>query len=230
MANEIDLVVGEVAFQKITELIKRLGDVDIAFGEIATKFSNLGKGANPQSTAELEKLTAENQKLNKALNDLKASYTTIDTELAKNTPDAAKVALLKATIIELTSTPEAIGFAVVRSQGITEGQWISFDSHINQEKVIQDSDFYQDYSYQLIVDVEPNKYEDIYRSIMHPAGIKLFTTFGQTSFINIDIDFVASEIISFVQSDFNITSEDESEFIVSEESDSLYLVTRVFEV
>jgi len=154
----------------------------------------------------------------------------LDTELAKKTPDAAKVALLKATIIELTSTPEAIGLAVVRSQGITEGQWISFDSHINQEKVIQDSDFYQDYSYQLIVDVEPNKYEDIYRSIMHPAGIKLFTTFGQTSFINIDIDFVASEIASFAQSDFSIISEDASEFIVSEGSDSLYLVTRIFEV
>jgi chromosome segregation ATPase len=85
MSNEIDLVVGEVAFQKITELIKRLGDVDTEFGKIATKFSDLGKTSNPQSTAELAKLTAENQKLNKALNDLKASYTTIDTELAKNT-------------------------------------------------------------------------------------------------------------------------------------------------
>ena len=83
MANEIDLVVGEVAFQKITELIKRLGDVDIAFGEIATKFSNLGKGANPQSTAELAKLTAENEKLNKALTELRASYAAIDSGLAK---------------------------------------------------------------------------------------------------------------------------------------------------
>ena len=85
MANEIDLVVGEVAFQKITELINRLKDVDQEFETLATKFSNLGKTSNPQSTAELAKLTAENQKLNKALNDLKASYTTIDTELAKNT-------------------------------------------------------------------------------------------------------------------------------------------------
>ena len=85
MANEIDLVVGEVAFQKITELINRLKDVDKEFETLATKFSNLGKASNPQSTAELAKLTAENQKLNKALNDLKASYTTIDTELAKNT-------------------------------------------------------------------------------------------------------------------------------------------------
>ena len=85
MANEIDLVVGQVAFDKITELIGRLKDVDTEFGKIADKFSNLGKTGNPQSTAELAKLTAENEKLNKALNDLKSSYTTIDTELAKNT-------------------------------------------------------------------------------------------------------------------------------------------------
>ena len=154
----------------------------------------------------------------------------LDTELAKTAPNTATVDILRTTIAGLISTPEAIGISIVKSQGITEGRWISFESHINQEKVIQDSDFYQDYSYQLIVDVEPNKYEDIYRSIMHPAGIKLFTTFGQASFINIDIDFVASEITSFAQSDFSIIAENDSEFIVSEESDSLYLVTRVFEV
>ena len=85
MPNEIDLVVGQVAFDKITELINRLKDVDTEFGKIATKFSDLGKTSNPQSTSELAKLTAENEKLNKALNDLKSSYTTIDTELAKNT-------------------------------------------------------------------------------------------------------------------------------------------------
>lgn len=154
----------------------------------------------------------------------------LTSELAKLTPNTEIVDSLQLLIPELTSTPEAIGIAIVSSQGITEGRWTSFESHINQEKVLQDSDFYQDYSYQLIVDVEPNKYEDVYRSIMHPAGIKLFTTFGQASFINIDIDFVASEIISFAQTDFAMTSENDSEFIVSEESDSLYLVTRIFEV
>ena len=102
MANEIDLVVGEVAFKKITELIGRLKDVDEEFGKIATKFSDLGKTSNPQSTAELAKLTAENQKLNKALNDLKASYTTIDTELAKtNTTRASSSKLITQETIDI---------------------------------------------------------------------------------------------------------------------------------
>ena len=52
-------------------------------GKLATKFSNLGKTGSPQSTAELAKLTAENEKLNKVLTELRASYTNIDTELDK---------------------------------------------------------------------------------------------------------------------------------------------------
>ena len=174
----------------------------------------------------------ENGKPIQIFNESKVERTRLqlNSELAKLMPDTEIVNSLQAVIVELTSTPDAIGTAIVKSQGITEGRWTSFESHINQEKVLQDSDFYQDYSYQLTVDVEPNKYEDIYRSIMHPAGIKLFTAFGLASFINIDIDFVASEITSFAQSDFAMTSENDGEFIVSEESDSLYLVTRIFEV
>jgi hypothetical protein len=102
MANEIDLVVGQVAFDKITELINRLKDVDTEFGKIATKFSDLGKTSNPQSTAELAKLTAENEKLNKALTELRASYTTIDTELAKaNTTRASSSKLITQETIDI---------------------------------------------------------------------------------------------------------------------------------
>lgn len=83
MANEIDLIIGDAAFKQISDLLLKLGEVDTEFGKIATKFSNLGKGANPQSTAELAKLTAENEKLNKALTELRASYAAIDSGLAK---------------------------------------------------------------------------------------------------------------------------------------------------
>ena len=102
MPNEIDLIVGQVAFDKITELIGRLKDVDTEFSKIADKFSNLGKTGNPQSTAELAKLTAENEKLNKALNDLKSSYTTIDTELDKvNKKTAASSKLITQETIDI---------------------------------------------------------------------------------------------------------------------------------
>jgi len=102
MANEIDLVVGKAAFTQINDLLLKLGEVDTEFSKIADKFSNLGKGSNPQSTAELAKLTAENEKLNKVLTELRASYTTIDTELAKtNTTRASSSKLITQETIDI---------------------------------------------------------------------------------------------------------------------------------
>jgi len=102
MANEIDLVVGTEAFTQINNLLLKLGEVDTEFNKIATKFSNLGKGANPQSTAELAKLTAENEKLNKVLTELRASYAGIETGLAKaNTARATSSKLITQETIDI---------------------------------------------------------------------------------------------------------------------------------
>lgn len=83
---------------------------------------------------------------------------------------------------------DARGTAFSRRQGITEGKWEAFKSHTNREKVIQDSFFYQDYSYEITTDVSPNEYEIEYRNQMHPAGLKLFTRVGAIAVINKDID------------------------------------------
>lgn len=87
---------------------------------------------------------------------------------------------------------DAIGIASARSQGITEGRWKTFESHINQEKVIQDSFFYQDYSYEITTDIPASTYEAEYRNQMHPSGMKLFTKFGAVGFINSEINIFSN--------------------------------------
>jgi hypothetical protein len=108
---------------------------------------------------------------------------------------------------------DAYGIANTRRQGITEGRWRSFTSHINQEKVIQDSFFYQDYSYELTTDVEPSSYEIEYRGLIHPVGIKLFTKFGKIDVINIDVDLFADEVTRFRIIDDNVALITEQEEI-----------------
>jgi hypothetical protein len=100
------------------------------------------------------------------------------------------------------------GIAQSRRQGITEGRWRSFFSHTNQEKVLQDSFFYQDYSYELSTDIETNIYEDEYRNLMHPSGLKLFTKFSKIDIINMDIDILNSII--------NLYDEDETLIVLSQ--------------
>ncbi len=81
---------------------------------------------------------------------------------------------------------DAFGSAIVGRQGITEGNWISFESHTNQEKVIQDSFFYQDYSYEISTSIPQSVFEDTYLELIHPVGMKFFSKFSKSALINID--------------------------------------------
>ena len=79
------------------------------------------------------------------------------------------------------------------SQGITSGFWGSQSSHINGyvktlatdgvdeyydgKMRIQDSDYYQEYSYEIRSTVDVNRYEKVLKDTVHLAGTKLFGNF-----------------------------------------------------
>jgi hypothetical protein len=98
---------------------------------------------------------------------------------------------------ETSNGVDVTGIARTQNQGITEGRWRSFFSHPNQEKVLQDSFFFQDYSYEITTDIESSDYEDEYRELIHPAGLKLFTKFGKIDVINITVNILEPEITKF---------------------------------
>jgi hypothetical protein len=80
-----------------------------------------------------------------------------------------------------------------RTQGITAGFWGSNSSHINgyftdpvdrqfkyfdSEMKVQDSDYYQEYSYVIKSVVDQPKYEKVVKDTVHLAGSKLFGKFS----------------------------------------------------
>lgn len=99
------------------------------------------------------------------------------------------------------TTPDCIVTTSARDQGITEGRWVSFFSHINQEKVLQDSMFYQDYSYQVTTDVSPAEFINEYVDLVHPAGMKLFTAFGKTDSVLFAPEIKNIEVSSYMIDD-----------------------------
>jgi hypothetical protein len=54
--------------------------------------------------------------------------------------------------------------------GYSEGYWRGTDSFLNSDKVIQDSYYYQEYSYEIRSSRAFDKYIDVLRRISHPAG------------------------------------------------------------
>lgn len=68
-----------------------------------------------------------------------------------------------------------IGTGVVRllNQGIGEGFWSSTRGFLNN-KYIHDSDYYQDYSYEIQTASSLDRYSEVLKRVMHVAGTKLF--------------------------------------------------------
>lgn len=90
---------------------------------------------------------------------------------------------------------DSLGTAQVRYQGITEGRWLTKTSHVGfaDGKRIQDSDFYQDFSYEVATSLNETEYLEELRDLAHPAGVKLFTKFALFERINTSIE-ISSEI------------------------------------
>ena len=74
-----------------------------------------------------------------------------------------------------------------RGQGKSEGLWVTKDSHLNSAdgKVIQDSYFYQTYSYEISSELDINNYEKYFKQMSHVAGTKVFGKFSYKD--NIDV-------------------------------------------
>lgn len=65
------------------------------------------------------------------------------------------------------------------------GYWSNSDGMLSSEKVIQDSYYYQDFSYELRTDVTRQLFVDIIKKIIHPAGLRMFN-----SYLSVDEDNV----------------------------------------
>lgn len=66
-------------------------------------------------------------------------------------------------------------FAVkVGTIGSFAGKWTNTDGFISSNKYIQDSYYYQDFSYVLRSNVPVDTYKNIVKQLLHPAGMKMF--------------------------------------------------------
>lgn len=94
---------------------------------------------------------------------------------------------------DFVSTSEGFGEAVARGQGKSEGYWVSKSSHLNYTdgKKIQDSNFYQDYSYEVAMPLPEQTFLPSLQDLVHPVGLKFFSKFSLLETINIDINLTS---------------------------------------
>jgi len=62
------------------------------------------------------------------------------------------------------------------------GYYVDEKGHLSSQMYLQDSDYYQDYSYEIRTEQDFQKYADVVLNVLHPAGFKVF---GRVRLINI---------------------------------------------
>jgi hypothetical protein len=80
-------------------------------------------------------------------------------------------------------TSEITGKVVLKGSGKGRGYWLNTQGFLNSNKYIQDSYYYQDYSYEIQVARTLDKYKNILYNTFHSSGSELF---GKFLLINVE--------------------------------------------
>jgi len=86
------------------------------------------------------------------------------------------------------------GETAITRQGISEGHWETTDSHLSSEKKIQDSYYYQEYSYDVVSGISLSKYKDAIKQILHVSGNEIFGSISKVSTTNSGVSVANSSI------------------------------------
>ena len=84
------------------------------------------------------------------------------------------------------------GTTVVDLTGISNGYWKNNKSFISDNMYLQDSNYYQKYSYEIIASRMLNTYEEYVKNLVHPVGMKLFGRYVIKNEFNINTTVLVS--------------------------------------
>lgn len=75
-----------------------------------------------------------------------------------------------------TANTDNVGLALlnINNQGIAEGRYNKEGGFLDAAKYIHDGEYYQEFSYEVIVSLPFEKYSDMFKKVVHVAGTKLF--------------------------------------------------------
>ena len=88
------------------------------------------------------------------------------------------------------------GVAVVSSDGRGIGYWRNSRGFLSDIIKVQDSDYYQIYSYEVVVKRMLDTYESLVKDLTHPAGYKLFGKYRSSEALMSDVSILANSSIT----------------------------------
>jgi hypothetical protein len=142
-------------------------------------------------------------------NETKVQNARMNLEAAINNPISTpqQIEQLQGILDFWKAQTVARGVGKALAQGKSAGVWESKTSHLNSKHVLQDSFFYQDFSYQVTSILNPPTYASTMNDLAHVAGTKAFYKFGLDEEINIQIN-MESEVSLYTLNNVILSTED----------------------
>lgn len=109
------------------------------------------------------------------LTDDGSGYDTIPSLFVRSNTGSGGV--LSTTLTEFNTLSKITGTALVSGMGVQPGFWSTTRGFLNADKYIQDSFFYQDFSYEIKTAKTLSQYESILYNTFHTSGTQLFGEF-----------------------------------------------------
>ena len=88
------------------------------------------------------------------------------------------------------------GVAVIDRDGIGEGYWLGRNGFLSDIIKIQDSEYYQVYSYEIVAQRMMSTYETLVNDLVHPAGYKMFGRYRSTVELTTETSEIANSSVT----------------------------------
>jgi len=179
-------------------------------GSIArVEFTNFGDGYESANLPSISITTTTGSGANVVVTDIQGKSANVIVDAANNIAGIGTIRSL--TIRDFgvnytTATADATGegdgnanlIPIISGLGIKEGFWVDDDGKLDY-KFIQDSFFYQDFSYVIKSGLAFSAYSSAVKKIIHPAGLQFFGEILISSILDVSPTILSSDILSEIQ-------------------------------
>lgn len=97
---------------------------------------------------------------------------------------------------------QATGTAQLGSEIVISGRWLNDDGMLNERNFLQDSFFYQEFSYSIRSSQSVALYADVLRKVLHPSGQKFFGEISVLSILGRFLREMGTQVDTFFYIDY----------------------------
>lgn len=184
-------------------------DWDVLGAIVRVEFTNFGDGYESANLPSISVTTTTGSGANLAVTNIQGKSANVTVDAANNIAGIGTIRSLTIrdfgvnyTTAAADATGEGDGNAnltpIISGLGIKEGFWVDDDGKLDY-KFIQDSLFYQDFSYVIRSGLAFSVYADAIKKIVHPAGLQFFGEILISSVLDVSPTILSSDILSEIQ-------------------------------